>query len=416
MTTFTDTETTPIDVDAIRQKFPALHQQVNGHPLVYLDNAATSQKPLGVIDALTRYYEKDNANIHRGIHTLAERSTAAFEDTRRAVQSFIGAGEAEEVIFTSGTTAGINLVAQTYGRKYLKEGDEVIISAMEHHSNIVPWQLICEERGARLQVIPISETGELLMDAYAGLLSPRTRIVSVAYVSNTLGTINPVAEIIRLAHEAGARVLIDAAQAIVHLPVNVRELDADFLAFSGHKVYGPTGTGVLYGKRELLEAMPPYQGGGEMIREVTFAKTTYNDLPYKFEAGTPHIGGVVALKSALDFVGGLDREAVLRHEDGLMRKTMEGLAAIEGIRLIGTAARKTGVVSFVSDRVHHFDLGMMLDARGIAIRTGHHCTEPLMSLLNIEGTNRASFAVYNTDAEVDYFVEAVKSIIKKRTR
>jgi cysteine desulfurase/selenocysteine lyase len=416
MTTFTDTETTLLDVEAIRQQFPALHQEVNGHPLVYLDNAATSQKPRRVIDALVRYYEQDNANIHRGIHTLAERSTAAFEDTRRAVQAFIGAGEAEEIVFTSGTTAGINLVAQTYGRKYLKEGDEVIISAMEHHSNIVPWQLICEEKGARLQVIPISETGELLMDAYARLLTPRTRIVSVAYVSNTLGTINPVAEIIRMAHEAGARVLIDAAQAIVHLPVNVRELDADFLAFSGHKVYGPTGTGVLYGKRELLEAMPPYQGGGEMIREVTFAKTTYNELPYKFEAGTPHIGGVVALKSALDFVGGLDREAALGHEDRLMRKAMEGLAAIDGIRLIGTAARKTGVVSFVSGKVHHFDLGMMLDARGVAIRTGHHCTEPLMSLLNIEGTNRASFAVYNTEAEVDYFVEAVKSIIKKRSR
>lgn len=416
MTTLTDIRKDFIDVETIREKFPALHQEVNGHPLVYLDNAATSQKPRQVIDALGHYYERDNANIHRGIHTLAERATAGFEVTRRAVQAFIGAEEAEEIVFTSGTTAGINLVAQTYGRKYLKEGDEVIISAMEHHSNIVPWQLICEEKGALLKVIPVSQAGELLMDEYAKLLTDRTRIVSVAYVSNTLGTINPARDIIRMAHEAGARVLIDAAQAIVHLPVNVRELDADFLAFSGHKVYGPTGTGVLYGKRELLEAMPPYQGGGEMIREVTFAKTTYNDLPYKFEAGTPNIAGVIALKSALDFVNGLDREAVARHEDRLVRKAMKGLGETEGIRLIGTAPHKTGVVSFVSDRVHHFDLGMMLDARGIAIRTGHHCTEPLMSLLNIEGTNRASFAVYNTEAETDYFVETVKAIIKKRTK
>ncbi|HEX5552905.1 MAG TPA: cysteine desulfurase [Chitinophagaceae bacterium] len=416
MTTLTDTGAAPLDVKAIREEFPVLHQEVNGYPLVYFDNAATSQKPIQVIKALTRYYEKDNANIHRGIHTLAERATADFEKTRRAVQAFIHAPEAEEIIFTSGTTAGINLVAQTYGRKFLRPGDEVIITAMEHHSNIVPWQLICEEKGAILKVIPITETGELLMDEYRKLLTDRTRIVSAVYVSNTLGTVNPVEEIIRLAHEAGAKVLIDAAQAIVHLPVDVTALDCDFLAFSGHKVYGPTGMGVLYGKRELLEAMPPYQGGGEMIREVTFAGTTYNDIPYKFEAGTPNIADVVAMKSAIEFVTGLDREAVAAHEGHLLEKAMKGLAAIDGIRLIGTAAHKTGVASFISDRIHHFDLGIMLDARGIAIRTGHHCTEPLMALLKIEGTNRASFAVYNTEAEVDYFLETLEAIIQKRKK
>jgi cysteine desulfurase/selenocysteine lyase len=416
MTSINDTVKAPLDVDLLRKQFPVLHQKVNGYPLVYFDNAATSQKPQQVIDALTRYYEKDNANIHRGIHTLAERSTGNFEETRRAVQSFIHAAEAEEIIFTSGTTGGINLVAQTFGRKYLKEGDEVIISAMEHHSNIVPWQLICEEKGAVLKVIPITEEGELLLDEYQKLLNPKTRIVSIAYVSNTLGTVNPVKEVIRLAHEAGVKVLIDAAQAIVHGPVDVQELDCDFLAFSGHKMYGPTGVGVLYGKREILESMPPYQGGGEMIREVTFAKTTYNDLPYKFEAGTPNIGDVVAMKSAVEFINSLDRRAVAAHEDYLLKKTMIGLAEIAGVRLIGTAPRKTGVVSFISDRIHHFDLGMMLDAKGIAIRTGHHCTEPLMYFLNIEGTNRASFAVYNTEAEVDYFLETVKSIIEKRKK
>lgn len=401
------------NVEEIRKDFPILHQEVNGHPLVYFDNAATSQKPRQVIEALTNYYTRDNANIHRGIHTLAERSTANFEETRKSVQAFIHAPEPEEIIFTGGTTAGINLVAQTFGRKFLREGDEVIISAMEHHSNIVPWQLICEEKGAKLKVIPITEQGELKLEEYKRLLSAKTRLVSVVYVSNTLGTINPVEELIRLAHEAGAKVLIDAAQAVVHLPIDVQKLNCDFLAFSGHKMYGPTGTGVLYGKRELLEAMPPYQGGGEMIREVTFAKTTYNDIPYKFEAGTPNIGDVVALKTAIDYIGRLDRQAVINHENDLLRRAMEGLASMEGIRLIGTAPHKTGVASFVSDRIHHFDLGMMLDARGIAIRTGHHCTEPLMKILHIEGTNRASFAVYNTEAEVDYFLETLKNILQR---
>ena len=408
------TEKTSVDIEKIRDQFPVLHQKVNGYPLVYLDNAATSQKPKGVLDAISSYYEKENANIHRGIHTLAEKATADFEQTRRAVASFINAPEPEQVVFTSGTTAGINLVAQTLGRKLLGAGDEVIISAMEHHSNIVPWQLICEEKGARLRVIPITDEGELRMDEYARMLSSRTRIVSVAYVSNTLGTVNPVEEIIRLGHEAGARVVIDAAQAVVHIPIDVQALDCDLLAFSAHKMYGPTGVGVLYGKREVLEFMPPYQGGGEMIREVTFACTTYNDLPYKFEAGTPNIGGVVAFRAAIDFIRSQDHQAVAAHEDALLRKTMEGLGSLKGIRLIGTAPRKVGVVSFVSDRIHHFDFGMMLDARGIAIRTGHHCTEPLMALMGIEGTNRASFAVYNTGQEVDYFLQTVGDILARK--
>lgn len=416
MATLTENKQILFDVQSVRKKFPALHQKVNGYPLVYFDNAATSQKPQEVIDALLHFYEHDNANIHRGIHTLAERATAEFEETRKVVQSFIHAPEAEEIIFTSGTTGGINLVAQTYGRKFLKKGDEVILSAMEHHSNIVPWQMICEEKGAKLKVIPITEAGELILEEYKKLLSAKTKIVSIAYVSNTLGTINPVKDIIKLAHEAGAKVLIDAAQAIIHIPINVKDLGCDFMAFSGHKMYGPNGMGVLYGKRELLEAMPPYQGGGEMIKEVTFEKTTYNELPYKFEAGTPNIADVVAMKGAIDFMNSLDRKAVSIHEHQLLQKTMNGLAEIDGIQLIGTAKHKTGVVSFVSDRIHHFDMGMMLDARGIAIRTGHHCTEPLMSLLGIEGTNRASFAVYNTEEEVDYFIETVKGIIQKRKK
>lgn len=412
----TTPNTISFDVEKIRSQFPVLDQEVNGHPLVYFDNAATSQKPQQVLDALMHYYKNDNANIHRGIHTLAEKATADFEETRRAVRDFIHASESEEIVFTSGTTGSINLVAQTYGRKFLNAGDEVIISAMEHHSNIVPWQLICEEKGAKLKVIPITEEGELILDEYKKLLTDKTKIVSVAYASNTLGTVNPVEDIIRLAHGMGAKVLIDAAQAIVHYPVNVQKSDCDFLAFSGHKMYGPTGTGVLYGKRELLEEMPPYQGGGEMIKEVTFEKTTYNELPYKFEAGTPNIADVVALKTAIDFISGLDREAAAGHEAVLLQKAMNGLQEIEGIRLIGTAPDKIGVVSFVSEDIHHFDLGMMLDTRGIAIRTGHHCTEPLMNFLQIEGTNRASFAIYNTEEEVDYFLDAVKEIIEKRKR
>ena len=412
------TETTlAFPVEKIRADFPLLAEKVNGHPLVYLDNAATAQKPLGVIAAIKNYYEFDNANIHRGIHTLAERATALFEDTRAAVQQFIHAREKEEIVFTSGTTASLNLVAQTYGRKFLKPGDEVIISAMEHHSNIVPWQLICEEKQAVLKVIPVrDESGVLDMDAFQQLLGPQTAIVSVTYASNTLGTINPVEKIIPMAHEVGAKVVIDAAQAVVHKAIDVQQLDCDFLAFSGHKMYGPTGTGVLYGKRDLLEAMPPWQGGGEMIKEVSFAKTTYNELPYKFEAGTPHIGGVVALKAAIDFMKSYDPAEAAAHEKTLLHRAATGMAAIDGIRLIGTAPEKIGVVSFVSDHVHHFDMGLMLDARGIAIRTGHHCTEPLMHILNIEGTNRASFAVYNTVEEVDLLLAAVERIQKKQKK
>ncbi len=417
MTNNTSNTTMAFPVEKIRGDFPVLNEKINGHPLVYFDNAATAQKPHTVINAIKNYYEFDNANIHRGIHTIAERATAKFEETRETIQRFIHASEKEEIIFTSGTTAALNLVAQTYGRKFLKAGDEVIISAMEHHSNIVPWQMICEEKEAILRVIPMEdETGTLDIDAFEELLSPRTAIVSVTYASNTLGTVNPVKRIIEMAHEAGAKVVIDAAQAVVHKPINVQELDCDFLAFSGHKMYGPTGTGVLYGKRPLLEAMPPYQGGGEMIKEVTFAKTTYNELPYKFEAGTPNIGGVVALKAAVDYIKNLDREGAVLHEEALLKKATDGLSQIDGIRLIGLAPQKIGVVSFVSDRVHHFDIGMMLDARGIAIRTGHHCTEPLMHILNIEGTNRASFAVYNTAEEVDVFLAAVERIQQKRKK
>ena len=405
-----------LDIRYIRSRFPVLQQQVNGHDLVYFDNAATTQKPQSVIDALTQYYQGYNANIHRGIHTLAEHATAAFEDTRRTMRAFLNAGEPEEIIFTKGTTEGINLVAQTYGRQNLAAGDEVIISAMEHHSNIVPWQLICEEKGAHLKVIPVTDAGELQMDEYRNMLSSRTRIVSVVYASNSLGTVNPVKEIIRLAHDAGAVVLIDAAQAAGHCAVDVQELDCDFLSLSAHKIYGPTGVGVLYGKRALLEAMPPYQGGGEMIKDVTFAKTTFNELPYKFEAGTPNIGDVIAMKPAIEFIQELGKPAMAAHEAVLQKKISEGLGRLPGIKLIGTAARKIGVVSFVVEGIHHFDMGMMLDARGIAIRTGHHCTQPLMDRFGIEGTNRVSLAVYNTEEEANYLLDTVENVISKRRK
>ncbi|HLR38525.1 MAG TPA: cysteine desulfurase [Chitinophagaceae bacterium] len=405
------------DLDMIRSQFPVLNQKVNGHPLVYLDNAATSQTPISVIDALREYYEYDNSNIHRGIHTLAERATAHFEETREAIRKFINAGEKEEIIFTSGTTAGLNLVAQTYGRKFLRPGDEVIISAIEHHSNIVPWQLICEEKGAKLRVIPLAdESGVIDMEVFKDLLSEKTAIVSVTYASNSLGTINPVDEIIREAHGVGARVVIDAAQAVVHKSINVQDLDCDFLVFSGHKMYGPTGVGVLYGKREFLESMPPYQGGGEMIETVSFEHTTFNEIPYKFEAGTPNIGAVIALKEAVAFMDKYHSKEAEEHEEDLLEKITEGLSDIDGIRLIGTAPDKIGVSSFISEYVHHFDMGMMLDARGVAIRTGHHCTEPLMNIYNIEGTNRASFGIYNTFEEVDIFLNAVEHIQQKRKK
>lgn len=405
------------DIAAIRAQFPILHQQVNGNPLIYFDNAATNQKPLAVINALKHYYEADNANIHRGVHTLAERATAAFEATRKTIRTFINAAEEAEVIFTKGTTDGINLVASSFSKAFVKPGDEIIITGMEHHSNIVPWQIACQTYGATLKVIPVSETGELVMAEYEKLLSPKTRLVACVYASNALGTINPVKQIIDKAHAVGAKVLIDAAQAAAHIDIDVQELDADFLAFSAHKIYGPTGVGVLYGKRALLDAMPPYQGGGEMIKEVSFEGTTYNDLPYKFEAGTPNIADVIAFKAAIDFVNETGKATIAAHEDELLSYCVNKLQSIEGaerIKLIGTAKEKVAVQSFIIDGIHHFDAGMMLDAKGIAVRTGHHCTQPLMKGFGIEGTIRASFSVYNTKEEVDVFASAVERICKLR--
>jgi cysteine desulfurase / selenocysteine lyase len=403
---------TPLDILKIRTQFPVLNQQVNGKPLVYLDNAATNQKPKRVIDALTSYYEKDNANIHRGIHTLAERATKAYEQTRHAMQEFIHARHVEEIIFTRGVTESINLVASSYGRAFLKEGDEVIVSGMEHHSNIVPWQLICGEKKATLNVIPVTEIGELDLDAYRKLISNKTKIVAVNHASNSLGTINPIKEIIDIAHSHNAVVLIDGAQASAHITIDVQELDCDFYCISSHKMYGPTGTGILYGKKELLEKMPPYMGGGEMIKEVTFAKTTYNELPYKFEAGTPNIADVIALNEAISFINELGKENIAAHEAELLDYTVKKLTAIPHVKLIGTAKNKVGVQSFILEGVHHFDIGQMLDARGIAVRTGHHCTQPLMDQYGIEGTVRASFSVYNTKDEVEQLAEGISRIVK----
>ena len=400
-----------IDVEKIRREFPILHQQVNGHDLVYLDSAATSQKPLSVINALVDYYKGYNANIHRGIHTLAEKATKAFEETRYTAQKFINASSEQEIIFTRGVTEGINLVASSYGRAFLHEGDEIIISGLEHHSNIVPWQLIAEERKAKIKVIPVTNQGELDIAALKKLLSAKTKVVSVNHASNSLGTINPIKAIIALAHEVGAIVLIDGAQAGSHLEIDVQDLDCDFYCLSAHKMYGPTGVGILFGKKELLEKMPPYHGGGEMIKEVTFEKTTYNDLPYKFEAGTPNIGDVVAFKYAMDFILEYGRENIAAHEHSLLVYATEKVSALRGIKLVGTAEDKVGVLSFTVEGIHPFDIGQMLDARGIAVRTGHHCTQPLMDRYGIEGTVRASFAVYNTKKEVDQLVEGLERII-----
>ena len=401
---------TAYQAEEIRKQFPVLHQLVNGKPLVYFDNAATSQKPQRVIDALIHYYQTDNANIHRGAHALADRATADYEATRLELRKFVNAEESEEIIFTRGTTDGINLVASTYGRMAVHEGDEVIISAMEHHSNIVPWQLLCEERGAKLRVVPVTDEGELVYEEYRRLLSSKTKLVAVAHVSNALGTVNPIKQIIADAHAAGAKVLVDAAQSCSHLPVDVQDLDLDFLVSSSHKMYGPTGTGFLYGKRALLEAMPPYQGGGEMIKEVSFEKTTFNDIPYKFEAGTPNIGDVIAYRKAVEFINEIGREEIAEHEDGLLRYATEQMRHIKGVRIVGEASEKVSVLSFVIDGLHHFDIGMMLDARGIAVRTGHHCAQPLMHRLGLEGTVRASFSAYNTKSEIDAFLEGVERV------
>jgi len=404
---------THIDVENIRKEFQVLHQEVNGKPLVYFDNAATNQKPQRVIDALVHYYQNDNANIHRGAHTLADRATAKFEETRKAVQAFIGANEAEEIIFTKGTSESINLVASSWGRKFLNEGDEVLISTMEHHSNIVPWQMICKERGATLKVIPINEAGEIILEEVEKLLSEKTKMVAVNHASNTLGTINPIEKLAKMAHAVGAKILVDGAQSTSHLEVNVKDLNVDFFASSAHKMYGPTGLGFLYGKRGILEKMPPYQGGGEMIKDVSFTETTYNDIPYKFEAGTPSIADVIAFKQAIDFINELGKENIAAYEQELLAYGTAQLMQIDRVRIIGTAKEKVSVISFEVEGIHHFDLGMWLDAKGIAVRTGHHCTQPLMDHYCIEGTTRASFAVYNTKSEIDTFVVALKDIITK---
>ncbi|HEX6427337.1 MAG TPA: cysteine desulfurase [Niastella sp.] len=406
-----NTITKELDVYAIRQQFPALNRQVKGNPLIYFDNAATTQKPQVVIDALVDYYTNFNANVHRGIHTLAEEATAAFEASRDAARQFINASSREEIIFTRGTTEGINLVAYTWGRKNIQAGDEIIISEMEHHSNIVPWQILCEEKGAVLKAIP-QKNGELLLDEYKKLLSSKTKLVSVVHVSNALGTVNPVEQIIQLAHQVGAVVMIDGAQSTVHLDIDVQAMDCDFFAFSSHKVYGPTGIGVLYGKKHLLEAMPVFQGGGEMIKEVTLEKTTYADLPYKFEAGTPNIGDAVVLKAALDFVSKIGKEKIRNHENELLAYATEQLLQIPGVKIIGTAANKVSVVSFVIDKVHPQDIGILLDNRGIAVRTGHHCAQPLMHCFGIPGTIRASFAMYNTREEVDQMIVGLQKALK----
>jgi cysteine desulfurase / selenocysteine lyase len=401
-----------LDVYAIRAHFPILNREVKGRPLVYLDNAATSQKPQAVIDALMNYYTGYNANIHRGIHTLAEEATAAYEATRDAVKEFIHASSREQIIFTRGTTESINLVAYTWGRQNINKGDEIIISSLEHHSNIVPWQILCEEKDAILKVIPLNDKGELVMDEYEKLLSDRTKLVSVAHVSNALGTINPVKQVIRLAHAKNAVVLIDGAQSTVHLDIDVQEMDCDFFAFSSHKLYGPTGVGVLYGKQHLLESMPVFQGGGEMIKEVSFKKTTYNDLPYKYEAGTPNIADTIALKAAFDFTKEIGKEKIRQHENELLRYATEQLKQVPGLKIIGEAREKISVISFVIDKIHPQDIGILLDNRGIAVRTGHHCTQPLMECFNIPGTVRASFAMYNTKEEVDELVQGLEKVIK----
>lgn len=403
-------------IDQIRGLFPVLHQEVHGKPLIYFDNAATTQKPKAVLDKLRSYYELDNSNIHRGAHTLADRATREYELVRETVRGFIGARESAEIIFTKGTTEGINLVAQTFGRKFIGKGDEIIISTLEHHSNIVPWQMLCEEKGAVLKIIPITESGEIIFEEYERLLSDKTKLVSVVHASNALGTINPVKSIIEAAHAYGAKVMLDGAQSTSHLEIDVLDLDCDFMAFSAHKLYGPTGLGILYGKREILEEMPPFLGGGEMIKEVSFEKTTYNDIPFKFEAGTPNIADVIAFKPALDFISGLGKLFIKAHEDELLSYANELLLPIKGFEPIGTAKEKVSVLSFTIKGMHPFDVGQMLDARGIAVRTGHHCTQPLMKRYGIEGTVRASFSVYNSKSEIENLAEGVARIAKIKNK
>ena len=398
------------DVARWRADFPILRERVHGHPLVYLDNAATTQKPQSVIDALADYYARDNANVHRGVHTLSQQATDAYEAARSKVQRFINALAPEEIIFAAGTTAAINLVAQSFARPILSVGDEILISAMEHHSNIVPWQLVCGQTGALLKVVPVNDAGELELDAYECLLGPRTRLVAMTHVSNALGSVVPVERVIALAHAHNVPVLIDGAQAISHVGVDVRALDCDFYAFSGHKIFGPTGIGALYGKAVLLDAMPPYQGGGDMIRSVTFEKTEYNDLPYKFEAGTPNIAGAIGMGAALDFVSSIGIGAIAVHELDLLAYATAQVSAIPGLRIIGTAKEKAAIVSFTLDGVHAHDIGTILDHEGVAIRAGHHCAMPVMERFGVAGTARASFALYNTREEVDALVAGIHRV------
>ena len=400
------------DVERIRADFPILHQRIHGKPLAYLDNAATSQKPKVVIDAISHYYQAQNANIHRGVYYLSEVATQAYEQARECVRSFLNAASSEEIIFTRGATEGINLVAHSYGRRFIQQGDEVIITTMDHHSNIVPWQILCEEKRAQLRVVPIDDHGELMMDEYASLLSAKTKLVAFGHISNSLGTINPIEKIIQMAHQVGAVVVVDGAQAAPHTPIDVQALDVDFYAFSGHKVFGPTGIGALYGKEKWLDAMPPYQGGGDMIKSVTLEKTIYNDLPYKFEAGTPHISGGIAMAKALDYVGQIGYHQIEAYENDLLNCATEALQKVDGLRIVGTAQHKASVVSFVLESVHPHDVGTILDREGIAIRTGHHCTQPVMDRFHIPATSRASFAFYNTKEEIDRLVEALHKVVR----
>lgn len=401
---------TGFDVERVRAQFPILHQSVHGHPLAYLDNAATTQKPKAVIDAIVRYYTLDNANIHRGVHLLSERSTRQYEAARETVRRFLNACDTREIVYVRGATEAINLVAQSWGRANIGAGDEIVISTMEHHSNIVPWQILCEQTGALLKIVPINDDGEFLIDEYIKLLTPRTKLVSVVHMSNALGTINPVREITRIAHEHGARVLIDGAQSVSHLNVDVQDIDCDFFAFSGHKIYAPTGIGILYGKRDLLEAMPPYQGGGDMISSVTFEKTTYNTLPYKFEAGTPNIEGGIALGTAIEWLESVGIDAIAAHEQALLEYGIAKLSEVPGLRLVGTTREKASILSFVMQDVHPHDIGTILDQEGVAVRTGHHCVQPVMQRYCIPATARASLACYNTREEIDALVAGLYKV------
>ena len=400
------------DVERVRADFPLLRQQVNGKPLVYLDNGATSQKPQCVIDELVRYYTTENANVHRGVHTLSQLATDDYEGARSKVRRFLNAADDREIIYTRGTTEGINLVAQTFGRQNVGPGDEIVVSNMEHHSNIVPWQMLCEEKGAVLRVVPIDDSGELLMDEYEAMVGPRTKLVSITHVSNALGTVVPVERIVGIAHAQGVPVLLDGAQAVPHMPVDVRRLDCEFYVFSGHKLFGPTGIGILYGKGEILEALPPFQGGGEMIKSVTFEKTIYNDLPYKFEAGTPHIAGAIGLGAAIDYVQALGFEGIEAHEAELLEYGARALSAIDGLRIVGTAHHKAGILSFTLENIHPHDIGTILDEQGIAVRTGHHCAQPVMQRFQIPATARASMAFYNTKQDIDALVHGLDRVIE----